>query len=101
MARELKCECADRYEADIDTWALFEEIKRYFEEQVSLGIYEDNPVEGPYYIGHSKTQELRWYANKWYRCKSCGCLWEFRHPDFPANGFVRKFPDGVYYEKGC
>ena len=43
--------------------------------------------------------EYKWYADKWYKCKCCGTLWEFRYPDFPAKGFVRKFEDGVYYLK--
>ena len=29
----------------------------------------------------------------------CGCLWEFKYPDFPAKGFVRKFADGIYHQK--
>ena len=36
------------------------------------------------------------YADKWYKCKCCGTLWEFLYPDFPMKGFVRKFPDGKY-----
>ncbi len=94
------CECSERYETKIDTWKLFEEIKSYFEEQVSLGVYEDISVTEPYYVGQSDAQTIKWYADKWYRCKICGCLWEFVYPDFPANGFVRKFPDGVYRERG-
>jgi acetone carboxylase gamma subunit len=99
MVRKIKCECSERYETKIDTWKLFEEIKKYFEEEVLLGTYEDIPVTKPYYVGHSDLQTLEWYADKWYKCKNCGCLWEFVYPDFPANGFVRKFPDGVYSKR--
>lgn len=42
---------------------------------------------------------VKWYADKWYKCKDCGALWEFDYPDFPASGFVRKFDDGVYRPK--
>lgn len=100
MVRELKCECAERYEANIDTWSLFEDIRRFFEEQASLEIYEDIPVKEPYYVGHSDAHDFKWYADKWYSCKNCGCLWEFTYPDFPAHGFVRKFADGGYKGKG-
>lgn len=100
MVRKIECECSKRYEAEIDTWKLFEEIKIYFEEQVSVGVYENVSVIKPYYVGKSDIQTLKWYADKWYKCKNCGCLWEFLYPDFPAHGFVRKFPDGVYRERG-
>ena len=42
---------------------------------------------------------MKWYADKWYKCNVCGTLWEFRYPDFPTRGFVRKFPDGKYTGK--
>lgn len=100
MVWKIECECSERYETKIDTWKMFEEIKSFFEEQVSLGIYEDISVTKPYYVGKSDIQTLEWYADKWYKCKNCRCLWEFVYPDFPANGFVRKFPDGVYRERG-
>ena len=95
MVRKLECECQERYEADIDSWALFEEIKKYFEEQVLLDVYKDIPVSKPYYVWQSGKEEMIWCADKWYKCKACGCLWEFCYPDFPAHGFVRKFPDGI------
>jgi len=100
VVQKLDCECAKRYEAKIDSWALFEEIKTYFEEQVSLGRYEDIPVKKPYYIWQSGKEKMEWNADKWYKCKICGCLWELVYPDFPADGEVRKFADGVYKEKG-
>lgn len=100
MVRKLECECAERYEAKIDSWKLFQEIKEFFEGQVALAVYEDVPVEKPSYVFISKTEKTEWYADKWYRCKNCGCLWEFTYPDFPGIGSVRKFPDGVYTEEG-
>ena len=51
------------------------------------------PVAKPYYNG------FEWKADKWYKYKSCGCLWEFKYPDFPAKGFVRKFANGIYHQK--
>ncbi len=39
---------------------------------------------------------IKWYATKWYKCNSCGCLWEFNYPDFPAKGFVKKYENGKY-----
>ena len=74
------------------------EEKRYYlvRRGGSVG-FEDVPVEEPYYIGYSEDSDpLYWYADKWYRCNACGTLWEFRYPDFPAVGRVRKFEDGIY-----
>jgi hypothetical protein len=100
MVRKLECECAERYEADIDTWQLLQDIKHFFEDQVLSGVYEDIPVDKPYYVWQDGKEKMIWYADKWYKCKSCGCLWEFSYPDFPAHGEVRKFPDGIYKERG-
>jgi hypothetical protein len=96
MVREAKCECSERYEAEINSYALFQEIKEFFEAQTEKGLYNDIHVDFPYYIG---LKSSKWYASKWYKCKECGCLWEFNYPDFPMRGFVRKFPDGVYRER--
>jgi hypothetical protein len=100
MVQKLECECKERKEAEIDSLALFEEIKEYFEEQVLSDVYDDKLVDRPYYVWESGTEKMIWYADKWYKCKVCGCLWEFRYPEFPASGFVRKFPDGSYRERG-
>jgi len=96
MVRKINCECADRFEIEINSNMLLEEIKLFFDEQVNQHIYEDTPVKTPFYIGLSKVQNIEWYATKWYKCNKCGCLWEFNYPDFPAQGFVRKFEDGKY-----
>jgi len=100
MVQEIACECEERYECKINTQALFSEIKEFFNEQVNAGIYKDIPVRIPFYIGYSKSDAMEWYASKWYKCTVCGCLWEFEYPDFPALGFVRKFSDGIYFERG-
>ena len=91
------CECSERVEININSYGLFMEIKEFFENSVKAGIYADIPVKKPYYIGKgSFGYKLKWYADKWYKCNICGCLWEFDYPDFPAQGFVRKFKDGKY-----
>ena len=100
MVQKIRCECAQRYEAKINSWAFYQEIKEFFEKQVALGAYQDVPVEKPFYTWRSRDETIDSYADKWYRCKNCGCLWEFVYPDFPGVGFVRKFPDGVYRERG-
>ncbi|MCC8123420.1 MAG: hypothetical protein LIO58_07760 [Oscillospiraceae bacterium] len=88
-----QCDCADRVGIEINSFKLFEEFKRFFERQVQLGIFEDVKVEKPYYIGYdSNHKKYEWYADKWYQCKCCETLWEFAYPDFPANGFIRKYP---------
>lgn len=96
-----QCDCNERIGIEINSYQLFEELKRFFEKQVEDGIFCDVPVELPYFCGYNlKPEEVRdeikWYADKWYKCKKCGTLWEFKYPDFPAKGFVRKFSDGEY-----
>jgi len=91
------CNCAERTETKINSYSLFQETREYFEENVQNYIFSEIPVIEPYHIGKDHdAHEIRWYANKWYICNVCGCLWEFNYPDFPAVGFVRKFENGNY-----
>lgn len=86
-----KCDCSERIGIKINSWKLFEELKAFFEEQVKQGIFVDVPVEKPCCVGHHDDgTTLEWYADKWYKCRCCGTLWEFEYPDFPAQGEVRK-----------
>jgi len=91
------CDCNERIGLDINSYALFQELKSFFENQEKSGIFISIKVEQPHYIGHdSDGSTMKWYADKWYCCNVCGTLWEFVYPDFPAKGFVRKFEDGQY-----
>jgi len=99
MTQEFECECLNRYPAEINSVAFFNEVKAFFEKQVSLGIFEDMPVTKPYYRWKTKDRDVEWYADKWYVCSSCGCLWELQYPEFPAKGVVRKFVDGQFKEE--
>lgn len=93
------CDCDERYAIKIDSYKLFVELKEFFEKQVDEGVFKEIPVTTPYYIGmDSFGDTLEWYADKLYKCNSCGVLWEFRYPDFPKKGTVRKFEDGIYPE---
>lgn len=91
MVSVKQCDCDERIGIKINSWKQFEELKGFFEEQVKKGLFVDVPVEKEYYAGHSGTgKEMKWYADKWYRCLECGALWEFVYPDFPAQGYVKK-----------
>ena len=91
MVWELKCECAERYEAKIDSYVLFQEIREFFETGIVNGSFEDIPIQNPIRLfddyGNIVTE---WYPDKWYKCKVCGQLWAFEYPDFPAQGNVYK-----------
>lgn len=91
MVRRLECECAERFETKVNSYALFEELKDFFEEEVDKGIFEDVPILKPIQLfddhGNVVTQ---WYPEKWYKCKVCGQIWAFEYPDFPAQGNVYK-----------
>lgn len=91
------CECNEHIGTKINSYSCFIEIKEYFETNLMSGMFIEIPVEKPYFVGEGDNGfRLEWYADKWYKCKICGCLWEFNHPDFPAMGFVKKFTDGKH-----
>ena len=100
MVREVKCECDKRFETDIHTQIEFLSIRSFFENELEKNVFYEIKPELPYYTWKQGAIEKQWYATKWYKCRICGCLWEFQHPDFPAKGFVRKFPSGLYIERG-
>ncbi len=90
---KIKCDCSERYDAKINSYKVFIELKTFFELQEKKRIFSELNVKYPYFVcGNQKV-----YATKWYHCNSCGCLWEFNYPDFPKNGFVRKFIRGQKY----
>lgn len=91
MVSMITCDCEERIDTKINSVKKFDELKEFFNHQVAMGIFVEIPVAEPNYIGHDKNgKAIEWYADKWYRCNSCGTLWEFEYPDFPAVGFVRK-----------
>ena len=99
----MDCDCNERIGIKINSYDLFIELKNYFEEQTEKGIFKDVPVEKPYFQGYNLPldeirDEYKHYADKWYKCKCCGTLWEFKYPEFPAKGFVRKFENDKTYE---
>ena len=92
----IRCDCAERIGIEVKTWKEYEELKCFFEKQVKNDIFVEELAAQPYYIWKNRNRKIGYYATKWYRCRSCGCLWEFEYPDFPANGFVKKYSDGIY-----
>lgn len=92
----IKCDCKERIGIEIQAWDQFEELKAFFESQVERGIFSEIPVKKPYYTGYGNFHTSEWYADKWYRCNVCKTLWEMKYPDFPAHGFVHKFPRGKH-----
>ena len=100
MVWKLECPCKERTATEIDSFVRFQEIKDFFEEQAEKGIFLEEVPLKPFYTWEQQDACRKWFATKWYKCKVCGCLWEFNYPDFPANGFVRKFPNGIYQERG-
>lgn len=91
MVSIISCDCNERIGAKINSWKQFEELKAFFEKQVSTGVFIEVPVEQPYYTGYNtEGKVINWYADKWYKCACCGVLWEFIYPDFPAQGEIKK-----------
>lgn len=96
----IDCDCKERIGVEIDSYKIYEQLQQFFEEQVRRGIFVEIPVGTPYYIGTDDFGSTKWYADKWYRCRACGTLWEVVYPDFPAKGFIRKFENGKYKMRG-
>lgn len=96
MVQVKKCDCNERIGVDISTQKGFMELKDFFNQQVKNRIFKEVPVKEPFYVGEGKLESISWYANKWYKCSYCGCLWELEYPDFPAKGFTKKFEDAVH-----
>ena len=96
MVYRLECDCEKRVGIKVDSIKLFKQLVDFFSEQLKNGIFEEDLNKEPYYTWTDGAETVSYTAAKWYRCKACGCLWEFNYPDFPAPGFVRKYPDGIY-----
>ena len=92
MSISAKCECAGRTETEINSLSCLGGIKDFFEQQVEEGVFIALEPQKPYF----RSDGRKWFADVWYKCRECGCLWEVIYPDFPACGRVRKFPDGIY-----
>lgn len=90
---KVKCECTNISEGKITSIKQLEVVEKWLEQCVSDGIFIEEVPAKPCYIGYSGNREGKWYATKWYRCKICGCLWEWNQPDFPAAGFLRRISD--------
>jgi len=95
MVRLSDCECKERYAADIDSYSLFIEVKSFLEGEFNKGVFVDVTKIKPLDFGKNEVGEQIWYyTQRLFRCKSCGCLWAIKYPDFPEHGFVGKYPDG-------
>ena len=93
MVQIKKCNCDNLYETEINSLELFQELKEYFEQTVKQGTFNDIVVKKPYHVYESPENTIKWYAKKWYQCPLCHCIWEFKYPDFPAKGAIRKLDE--------
>jgi len=95
MVWKIKCECNERYSADIDSWKLFLEVRGFLEKGLADGVFKDATVIKPLDFGKNEVGEQIWhYTQRLFVCRVCGCLWALRYPDFPAHGYVGKYPEG-------
>lgn len=100
MVLQPKCDCRTLQGWEIGTNKALEETRSYFQARTQSGLFTEIAVTAPYYSWRAGPKSRNWFADKWYTCNCCGCLWEIVYPEFPAKGFVRKFNDGVYLERG-
>ena len=100
MVWKMSCNCTDINESTINSQSDFQKAKDFFYRECQKNTFQEIDPQQPYFTWKQGDYTKKWYATKWYKCMICGCLWEFQYPDFPATGFIRKFPDGVYHERG-
>ena len=95
------CDCCERTSIDISSDKQLQTVKEFFELNIQKGTFVNVTQKKPYYefIGKDGVSYKN-FADYWYVCNSCGCLWEFKLPDFPANGFVKKHFEGIDKYKG-
>ena len=95
------CDCDERIGIKINSWKQFEELKSFFKAQVEKKIFVEKPVKKSCYFGRKRIAgQIKWYADKLYKCEVCGVLWEFTCARFPYLGEVRKFNSDRDYKKG-
>lgn len=86
-----ECKCKILDECKISTFQQFKELKSIIEELLVSDYLKEVEVKKPYYVGiDGQGNEVKWFANKWYKCNKCGTIWEILFPDFPMTGNVRK-----------
>ncbi len=97
----MNCVCKDIREKQILSARSLDDTIEMFNQGCKDGFLIPCPVDEPYHIGYvdDDDKKIISYATKWYRCKSCGCLFEVLYPDFPMPGFVRRFDDGIYHKQ--
>lgn len=96
MVSLITCDCFERVGIKINSQKCFLEMESFFLEQVQKGVFEEistGEMGQSFYKAYTnKGPREYWHAaNKWFRCKSCNCVWEFQYPDFPAPGYVKKY----------
>ena len=85
------CDCSERIGVEIDSMKLFDEIRVFFQEQVDKDVFIDLTDYSTIWHEHGGTEkEIYRDTTKKYKCRSCGCFWEFCYPEFPASGRVTK-----------
>lgn len=89
----INCDSEKRYGTEIISLKMFDEINDFFIRCCNNKIYKEKKIKKPYYLHN---YFLRCYADKWYRCKCCGTLWELKFPDEKGGAWVRKFSNGKY-----
>ena len=55
-----QCDCDERIGIEINSFELYEELRKFFEYQVQEGVFCDIPVESPYFCGYGlKPEEVK------------------------------------------
>jgi len=91
----IRCDCGERVGTKIQSQKLFDEMRSFFDGNVSNGIFEEISTgrRGQEFYFEETDEGVKkfWHsANRWFKCRSCNSVWEFQYPDFPAAGYVRK-----------
>ncbi len=92
----IKCKCDERLKSEHLSLDEAEEVETILSECVKKKLFrKTHPLR---IIGYFRMEidETVYRRRKWYKCRKCGCIWEYQMPDEKGGAWIRKFTDGKY-----
>jgi hypothetical protein len=91
-----KCECNTILTSKHLSIYEAEEIEKLLSELVKKRILKKtHPLRVVAYF-RMEIMEDEYQSRRWYRCRKCGCIWEYHIPCEKGGAWIRQFEDGKY-----
>ena len=90
------CECDEKLVSEHLSLDEAEEVETILSECIQKKLFrKTHPLR---IIGYFRMEidETVYRRRKWYKCRKCGCIWEYQMPDEKGGAWIRKFADGKY-----